>query len=116
VKNLGWLSLYAVLVGFGIDGVAAEMGIEDARALQRFHIYLLVHAAHLIVSLSRGRSLVGWHNAGQVAACVALLLPWAVRLGVRLAPPQALLLALAAGAAAVWIPVLARWASARTLR
>ena len=116
MKNLGWLSIYAVLVGLGVDGVAVKMGIKDERALQCFHIFLLVHAAHLIVSLSRERSLRGWHNAGQAAACVALLLPWAVRCGVLLSPPQALLLAFAAGAAAVWIPVLARWASARALR
>jgi hypothetical protein len=108
VKNLGWLSLYILLVALGVDGVADEMGIKDARALQCFQIYTVVHAAHLIVALSAGRGLTSWHNAGQAAAFTALCLPWAVWLGLRIAPPQALLIALAASLVAVWLPVLLR--------
>ena len=103
---LGWLSAYILLVGLGIDGVAREMGIEDARAFQCFQIFAVIHAAHLIVALSARRSLHNWHIFGLYAGLTAIWLPWAVWLGWRLPPPMALLVVLVTASARILVPAL----------
>jgi uncharacterized membrane protein YhaH (DUF805 family) len=112
VKNLGFFTLYAVLVGLGIDGVADEMGIVDARAGQCFELFAAFLVGWLVVALSSDTPLANvrrWHDAGQIAATTALCLPWVVWLGASITPPQAMFIAIFAAIAAAGLPTLVRW-------